>query len=212
MKKIGLIGFVAFLLLFLSVGCQSTKSADQMDEPTNKVEEKSTTEKETAKDENEQVEEKEQKAENEEEVKEDESVVEKEGTEEKQQEQEQTLNLEEETVDGITLKITEIQEYIPETIQASKDRFISIKMEITNEREETVELSSLRHFSLLVVDQPQDLAYIEGVSELATEVPAGKTVTKQIVYDCVNTDEYQFIFQLTEDHPVSWTFSVDKKG
>ncbi|WAA10893.1 hypothetical protein [Fervidibacillus albus] len=210
MKKLWRFVVSAFLLLFLTVGCQSANSSENKDDSNVTAEASENTENQLADVETGEAEDGSEEVAQEE--TDEEEPVDDEATDQEtdDEKQDQLQTFEEKTVDGITVKIVNVEEFVSDAIESSRGQFVSIEMELKNDQDASVEISSLRNFSLLVGDQPQDLAYIEGISELSTDVPAGDTVTKQIVFDCSVADEYQFSFQLSEEEPVSWTFSLDK--
>ncbi|MCU9614679.1 DUF4352 domain-containing protein [Caldibacillus lycopersici] len=115
---------------------------------------------------------------------------------------------EEQDVNGLTIKVTNIREIADDYIKASKDKFIGVEVEITNNREEAIEITSLPQLSLIAADAKQDIALIDTKGTVDQTISPGKSIVGEIAFDSVTSDQYIFMFAESKDANIlSWSFT-----
>jgi len=94
----------------------------------------------------------------------------------------------------LTIKLVNVREIKEDFIKPANGKFIGVELEVTNHGEKPVVLETLLQMALRVDGENQDLALVETLGSLDTEVAPGTTVKGEVAFDSKVTDTYEFVF------------------
>lgn len=119
----------------------------------------------------------------------------------------------EQSIKDISIKLLNIREIVVDYIQANKDRFVGIELEIKNNGNELVEINSLPQIMLLADSENQDIALIETKGKIDKVIEPGEALIGEIAFDAIKAEQYQFIFKAAKsDELLTWNFSEHEIG
>lgn len=99
--------------------------------------------------------------------------------------------------DNLTITLTNVRVIQDDFMTPQKDKLLAVELDIENTGDETENVSSLLQMSLMDVEgYQQDITIsTESKGSLDGEIGAGRKMKGEVVFDVVESDSYEFIFE-----------------